>query len=223
MVDESIQTERTEVGEDESVYDISKIDFERLRKEFEKSPAKKTTVQNLREAIENRLRRLLQMNPLRTDFQKHYEEIVNEYNREKDRLTIEKTFEALMVFMGDMSDEEQRSVKEGLNEESLALFDLLLKPNLSKAEIARIKRVAVELLKTLKAEKLKVDHWRDKEATRDAVKIAIGDYLYSDDTGLPVESYTDEEVSAKAEEVFKHVFRVYPTIPSPFYSETECA
>ena len=36
-------------------YDISKIDFDRLRKEFERSPAKHTTVQNLKQVIEERL------------------------------------------------------------------------------------------------------------------------------------------------------------------------
>jgi hypothetical protein len=30
------------------------------------------------------------------DFQHHYETVVAEYNREKDQLTIEKTFEALI-------------------------------------------------------------------------------------------------------------------------------
>ena len=31
---------------------------------------------------------------LRTDFQRHYEDIVAEYNREKDRVIIEKSFDA---------------------------------------------------------------------------------------------------------------------------------
>ncbi|MEO7479523.1 MAG: hypothetical protein ABIT70_02805 [Sulfuriferula sp.] len=52
-------------------------------------------VQNLRQAVEQRLQRLLLQNPLRTDFQQHYELIVSEYNREKDRATLETTFEAL--------------------------------------------------------------------------------------------------------------------------------
>lgn len=39
--------------------------------------------------IERRLHRLMLQNPLRTDFQRHYENIVAEYNREKDRATIE--------------------------------------------------------------------------------------------------------------------------------------
>jgi type I restriction enzyme R subunit len=77
--------------------------------------------------------------------------------------------------------------------------------------------ISVELLKTLKAEKLKIDHWRDKESTRDAVRLAIRDFLWSDETGLPVNSYTETDVKTKAEKVFVHVFRTYPTLPSPYY------
>ena len=199
------------------IYDISKIDFERLRQEFERSPAKRTTVQNLKVVIEQRLERLLQQNPLRTDFQRHYEEIVAEYNREKDRVTIEKTFEALLLFVSSMNEEESRAVREGLDEESLAMFDLLKKPDLSAPEIKRIKAIAVELLETLKKHKLRIDHWRDKEATRDAVRQAIHDFLWNDSTGLPVDQYTDQDVQARAEEIYRHVYRVYPTVPSPYY------
>jgi len=217
VVDEAIETQGDKVAEEPAPYDISRIDFHRLRQEFERSPGKRTTVQNLKTAIEQRLQRLLQQNPLRTDFQRHYEEIVAGYNREKDRVTIEKTFEALLQLMKEMSEEENRAVREGLDEESLALFDLLKKPDLRPGEIKRIKAVAVELLETLKAEKLRVDHWTDKEATRDAVRLAIRDFLWSESTGLPVDQYTEDDVQAKAEEVYRHVYRVYPTLPSPYY------
>lgn len=200
-----------------SIKACSRIDFDRLRREFERSPAKRTTVQNLKTAIEQRLKRLLQQNPLRTDFQRHYEEIVAEYNREKDRVTIEKTFEELLRITSEMDDEEGRAVREGLDEESLAVFDLLKKPELKPGDIKRIKAVAVELLDKLKAEKLRINHWRDKESTRDAVRLTIQDYLWSDDTGLP-EAYTEADVRDKTESVFVHVFRAYPTVPSPYYS-----
>jgi type I restriction enzyme R subunit len=118
----------------------------------------------------------------------------------------------------DLDEEGSRAIREGLDEESLAIFDLLKKPDLSAADIKRIKEVAVELLKTLKAEKLKIDHWRDKESTRDAVRLAIRDFLWSEETGLPVKSYTEADVKTKAEEVFVHIFRVYPTLPSPYYA-----
>lgn len=198
------------------VYDISKVDFERLRQEFARNVAKKTATMDLKEAIEKKLKRLMMQNPLRTDFQQHYETIVAEYNREKDRATIEKSFEAFLKFAEELNDEDRRAIREELDKESLAIFDLLLKPDLSPAEIKRIKKVAVELLATLKAEKLKVDQWRDKEATRDAVRLAIKDFLWSDQTGLPAD-YDQTEVEGRAEEVYRHVYRVYPTIPSPYF------
>lgn len=223
VVDEAIETKSTGVGEKSAPYDISKIDFDRLRKEFERSKTKRTTVQNLHQAIENRLLRLLAQNPLRTDFQQHYENIIAEYNREKDRVTIEQTFEALLRMVNELDEEEHCAIREGLDEETLAIFDLLKKPNLSAAEVKRIKKVAVELLEKLKAERLRIDHWREKETTRDAVRIAIRDFLWSEDTGLPVDSYTENDVEGRVEEVFRHVYRVYPTVPSPFYGNTATA
>lgn len=218
IVDEVIETKPDQGGEESQPYDISKIDFDKLKQEFEKSPIKKTTVQNMKQAIEDRLARLMGKNPLRTDFQQHYEEIVAQYNSEKDQVTIEKTFESLVKFIGLLDGEESRAMREGLDEESLALFDLLRKAELSSNDIKRIKQVAVGLLETLKAEKLKVDQWRDKETTRDAVRLTIKDFLWSDDTGLPVDCYTEEDVEARAEDVFRHVYRAYPEIPSPFYT-----
>ncbi|OGP49970.1 MAG: DEAD/DEAH box helicase [Deltaproteobacteria bacterium RBG_13_43_22] len=217
VVDEAVVTRAPRAKEERASYDISKIDFERLRKEFERSKAKHTTVQNLKQVIETRLERLLQRNPLRTDFQRHYEEIITDYNNEKDCVTIEKTFEDLFKFVQGLDEEENRAIREGLDEETLALFDLLKKSDLSAVDIKRIKVISVELLKTLKAEKLKIDHWRDKESTRDAVRLAIRDFLWSDETGLPVNSYTETDVKTKAEKVFVHVFRTYPTLPSPYY------
>jgi type I restriction enzyme, R subunit len=219
VVDGAIETKPYRAGDPEKLFDISRIDFDRLRREFAKIPAKRTTVQNLKQAVENRLHRLMMQNPLRTDFQRHYEEIVAEYNLEKDRVTIEKTFEELLKFIRELDEEESRAIREGLDEESLAMFDILKKPELAEADLKRIKQVASELLANLKAEKLKVDHWRDKESTRDAVHVAIRDFLWSDDTGLPIQSYSEPEVNSKSEEAFRHVYWAYPTLPSPYYAQ----
>jgi type I restriction enzyme R subunit len=155
---------------------------------------------------------------LRTDFQLHYEQIVSEYNRDKDRMTIEKTFEALFKLVQELDDEAHRAMREGLDEESLAIFDLLKKPDLKPTEIQRIKAVATQLLAGLKEEKLRVDQWQDKEATLDAVRQAIHDFLWSEDTGLPVDCFAEKDVEIKAEEVFHHIYRAYPTVPSPYFS-----
>lgn len=218
IVNESITVQANRVGEPSQIYDISKIDFDRLRAEFGHSSTKNTTVQNLKQAIENRLNRLLTQNPLRTDLQKHYEAIVADYNNEKDRVAIEVTFAALLDFTQTLNAEQTRAMREGLDEESLAIYDLLLKPDLSPHEIKRIKQISVELLATLKAQDLQVDRWCDKESTRDHVKNKIHDFLYSDDSGLPVDTYTEDDVEDKAIAVFRHVFRAYPKLPSPIYA-----
>lgn len=218
VVDEVIQPSEVLSGVTDSIYDISQINFERLRREFERSPRRNTTVQNLKEVVENRLQRLLRENPLRTDFQQHYEQIVAEYNREKDRATIEHTFEALLKLAQELDEEENRAVREGLDEESLAIFDLLKKQNLSAADIKRIKNVATSLLETVKARIREIEHWTDREGSRDDIHVTIKNFLWSDETGLPVKSYEPEEVEKLTDEVFHHVFRAYSTLPSPCYS-----
>ena len=110
VVDKSIDTEKCGVAEPITPFDISKINFDRLRQEFSKSKSKRTTVQCLKSAIETRLKKLLKQNSLRTDFQKHYEQIVNEYNREKDKVTIEKIFEELFQFDQELDEEERRAI-----------------------------------------------------------------------------------------------------------------
>jgi len=218
VVDEAIETQtQPAVAEESPPYDISRIDFDRLRREFERSPAKRTTVQNLKTAIEQRLLCLLRQNPLRTDFQRHYEEIVADYNREKDRVTIEKTFEDLLKFDQSLNDEERRAIREGLDEETLALFDLLKKPDLSSGEIKRIKLVAAELLQIVKARIKEIQDWKSREATRDSIHLMIRNHLWSEDTGLP-ETYSEADVQDRAEAVFVHVYRAYPTVPSPCYA-----
>ncbi len=64
---------------------------------------------------------------------------------------------------------------------------------------------------------LDVNNWRDKEATRDAVKAAINDFLYSDATGLPESAYSEMDVVQKSQRVFEHIFVNYPYLPSPVY------
>ncbi len=192
-----------QVRETQPIYDISAIDFERLRQEFARSTQKNTQAQNLKTAIEKRLDSMLAQNPLRTDFQLHYENMISDYNREKDRVTIENTFEALLKFVADLDVEQERAVREGLDEPTLALFDLLKKDELTPEEIKRIKSLAIDLHAKLEAELERIRDWQDKEATRDLIKQTIFDYLYSDETGLP-SSYSEDEITVKSNLVFGH-------------------
>jgi len=108
-------------------------------------------------------------------------------------------------------------MQEGLDEESLAIFDLLVKPDLSIRDIKQIKEVAQKILFELKSEKLRIDNWREKQATRDDVKIEIADFLWNERTGLP-NSYSEEEIGKKADVVYLHVFQQYPNEQPAFYA-----
>lgn len=50
------------------------------------------------------------------------------------------------------------------------------------------------------------------------MQIVIKNFLWNDQTGLPVETYTEEDVEEKSAEVFRHVWRAYPRLPSPVYA-----
>ena len=204
IIAESLEPSEIAEAKDDRRYDISRIDFDRLRKEFERSPSKKTATLTLKEMLESRLQKMLALNPKRADFQKHYEDIVAAYNSEKDRATIERTFEELLKLAESLSGEEKRAVREGLDEKSLALFDLLQKPDLSKADIARIKKVAVGLYQTLTDEIARIQDFASKQATRDEIKVCIKDYLWDEKTGLP-ESFAPEEIDEKTDAVFAHL------------------
>ena len=92
-----------------------------------------------------------------------------------------------------------------LNEEELALFDLLTKPNvkLSPSERKQVKAVAHELLDTLKAERLVLD-WRKRQQSRAAVQTAIMDSL----DRLP-QAYPTELYQQKCSLVYQHVYNSY--------------
>lgn len=210
IVDESITpAPEISVEDEDKIYDISKIDFERLKQEFQQSPTKNTTVQSLKDQVEKKLKQMIEKNPLRTDFYKRYQEIIAGYNTEKDRITIEETFAALLNFVSDLDTEDKRAMREGLDEETLSLFDLLLKPEMSTQDRNFLKKVAKDLLLKLKAEHLSVHSWREREATKAEVKTFIHDYLYSDNTGLPADLYSPNDVERKSELIFNHIFAQY--------------
>ena len=121
-------------------FDLSQIDLEKLRSEFARKVRRKSTVlQDIREIVEQKLAEMLARNPARMDYQVKYEAIIADYNREKDRTTIEETFRRLVELVNSLDEEQKRATKEGLGEDELALFDLLLKENLDNPSRDRVK------------------------------------------------------------------------------------
>jgi len=90
-------------------------------------------------------------------------------------------------------------------EEELALFDILTRPNvkLTRKERKQVKAVAKELLETLKTERLVLD-WRKHQQTRAAVELKIQEKLDE----LP-EVYDIGLYQAKCERVYQHVYDSY--------------
>ena len=56
-----------------------------------------------------------------------------------------------------------------------------------------------------------------------AVHITIRDFLWSEETGLPADDYSDDVVEVISGNVFRHVFRAHQEVPSPYYERAEAA
>ena len=206
IVNEAIRTQAPGDDQAESLtFDLSQIDMEKLRDEFAKKVRHKATaLQDIREIVEQKLDEMLARNPLRMDYQQKYEEIVDDYNREKDRVTIEETFRRLMELMDELDAEQKRAIEEGLNEDELALFDLLKKDDLAKAERERVKQASRNLLASIKARLSELDRFWEKEQTKADVEVFILDEVY---VSLPTPPFTVEEKKAVAAEVYAHVWQ----------------
>ncbi len=187
-------------------FDISKIDFDLLRREFAKAKRKNLMMTELEELIQTRLDEMLKVNPRRVDYYERYQKIIEEYNKEQDRVNIEKVFMELMDLASSMDQEEQRYVREGFaSDEELSLYDMLFNENLSKEDIRKIKKVAVELLHKIKSKIAELDHWTEKQETKAQVDTLIGDILWA---GLP-DSYPDQIIFTYRQKIYEYVYTRY--------------
>ena len=96
-------------------FDISKIDFELLSREFAHTRRKNLLLRDLDELVNQQLSKMLFANPQRIDYYDRYQEIIDAYNAEQNRATIEKTFMDLMELANSLDTEQQRYVREGFS------------------------------------------------------------------------------------------------------------
>lgn len=190
-------------------FDISAIDFELLRREFAKTRRKNLLMRDLDEAIRRQLDKMVFANPKRIDYYERYREIIQSYNGEQDRATIEKTFLDLMDLADRMSREEQRYAREGFaSDEELSLYDMLFRDDLGKNDIKKLKTAASDLLRKIKTKISELDHWTDKQETRAVVDTLIRDVLWET---LP-ECYNNDDITEYREKVYEYVFTRYKEI-----------
>lgn len=208
IVSNHVLVNKSIVSSNSKKFDISKIDFDRLKKEFEKVPGKNLLMMNLQELIEQRLKAMIKENPLRIDYYERYQTIIDEYNKDNTKSEIAIIFENLMKLVSELDEEQKRYIKEGFeSDEELTIFDLLSRDTLlSKEEIKHIKKFAQVMLIKIKTKIHELDNWRDKEETKSIINVLIRDLLWTD---LP-DSYDDADVENYRQQIFNYVYQTYP-------------
>ncbi|MEB3338706.1 MAG: type I restriction enzyme endonuclease domain-containing protein, partial [Leptolyngbyaceae bacterium] len=184
------------------IWNLSQINFEKLKSEFKVAPYKNIEIADLRSFLQEKLNQMLQQNSTRTDFAKRLQAIIEQYN--SGGSTTENYYEALVEFAENLKQEAERHVREGLTEDELELFDLLKQDKMTTEEIQKVKLAAKSLLTRLMATQPKVlvqDWYKDAQSQR-RVKSTVEDVL---DQNLP-DSYNRVVFKAKCDTVFELIY-----------------
>jgi type I restriction enzyme, R subunit len=179
-------------------WDLSRIDFEKLRHDFKQATYKNIEIADLRGFIAHKLELMLAQNSTRSDFAQRFQLILDKYN--SGGSSTEQYFDDLIKYAAKLREEDARHVREGLSEDELELFDLLRKESMTQAETQQVKLAAKALLKRLLAQpKVLVQDWYKTDQTRRIVRSAVAEVL---DKELPLESYDRALFQTKCDNVF---------------------
>ncbi|MDR3390549.1 MAG: type I restriction endonuclease subunit R [Sulfuriferula sp.] len=179
-------------------WDLSKINFDKLREEFKQAAHKNIEIADLRAFLQHKLELMLQQNATRTDFAQRLQEIIDKYN--SGGSSTENSYEELMRYAEDLRAEEERHIREGLTDDELELFDLLKKDKMTQEETQKVKLAAKSLLHRLLEEqpKVLVQDWYKDTQTQKQVRSTVEKVL---DSELP-ESYDRVLFREKCDNVF---------------------
>jgi type I restriction enzyme R subunit len=204
LLDESVAAHEYLIpdSEAEALFDLGAVNWKGIEEAFNQGRPR-TAAQRLRSLLSAKVAALVRLNPARIDLVERFEKLVEDYNA--GSLNVENFFQELLNFSKALTEEEARSLAEGLSEEQLAIFDILTRPapELSDNETAQVKRVAAELLEVLKRDKIVLD-WRKEQATRASVRVAVEEIL----DRLP-EAFTRPIYAQKCDVVYQHIFDSY--------------
>jgi type I restriction enzyme, R subunit len=183
------------------VWDLSKVDFDKLRKDFKASAHRNIKIAEMRAFIEKKLLAMLTRNRSRAAFAERLQEIIDEYNTGSS--STDRIFDELTRFMGDMSEEDERHTRLGPTEDELEIYDLLKKEKMTQSEEKKVRLAAKALMKRLleEAPRVLVQDWFKAAQTRPVVRDAVGEVL--DKTLL--DSYDRDLFAKKRDSVFELV------------------
>ena len=183
------------------VIDLSKIDAEELRKEIRTAKYKAIEIDDLKKFIEQVLMQMINKNRTRLKFSQRYKNIIDSYNAGSSEN--EDYYEQLVQLLEELQKENTRANTEGLTEEELEIFDLLIAgKKLTKAEEQKVKLSAKNLYKKLTENKkslFMIDWYKDEQPKGRVIKM-VKDSL---DADLP-DAYDKISFNAKVDLLINH-------------------
>ena len=183
------------------VIDLSKIDVEELRKEIKLAKYKAVEINDLKEYLEKALEQMINRNCTRVKFSERYKRIIDSYNA--GGTENEEYYEQLVKLLEELKQEEDRAYTEGLTEEELEIYDLLIAgKKLTKTEEQKVKLSAKNLYKKIvdNRDNLLVVDWYKDEQPRAKFKYEIEVSLNND---LP-DSYDKVSFDSKVSLLMNH-------------------
>ena len=183
------------------VIDLSKIDAEELRKEIRTAKYKAIEIDDLKKFIEQVLLQMINKNRTRLKFSQRYKNIIDSYNAGSSEN--EDYYEQLVQLLEELQKENTRANTEGLTEEELEIYDLLVAgKKLTKAEEQKVKLSAKNLYKKLTENKknlFMIDWYKDEQPKGRVIKM-VKDSL---DADLP-DAYDKVSFNAKVDLLINH-------------------
>lgn len=179
-------------------WDLSTVDFDKLKEQFKETKHKNIAIADMRAFLEKKIIQMLKQNGGRINFAERYQQMVDRYN--SGATATEQLFDELQKFTKGLKEEDQRHIREGLTEDELEIYDLLLKDKLTKDEQQQVKLAAKDLITALLNTTPKVlvqDWWKDAQQS-EIVKLEISKVL---DVDLP-NSYDFIMFTEKVTKVF---------------------
>ncbi len=135
LLDESVAANAYLIRGDEreAFMDLSQVDWDSVKQMFN-GGRQRTAAQKLRSMLSARITNLTRLNPTRVDLLERFQKLLADYNA--GSINVQTYFKELVALSQSLTDEEARALAQGLNEEQLAVFDLITRPgpDLNKAE-----------------------------------------------------------------------------------------
>ena len=182
--------------------DLSKVDMAKIKEKYKEAPHKHIEINDLAQMLEMKVRQMVHENSERRSFAERLQQILDEYNA--GSVANQQSLDELIQFMSQLTEEQQRAKREGLTEQELEVYDMLLKPRLTKAEEIQVKNAAKDLLTKLRERKavlFPLRWYKDTQKTK-ALYEFIGDEL---NRTLP-ESYDKIVFAEKKDKIYMKLY-----------------